>query len=103
MAVLLTPREAAKRLLISERTLRDLKRTGAISYVAVGARRIAYREEDLTAFIESRVRQEPSPQQRSSPGRKFSEILAEKAAQRASGKPAGFLEGHAERKAARKR
>lgn len=103
MSILLTPQEAAKRLLISERTLRDLKRTGAISYVAVGARRIAYREEDLAAFIESRVRQEPGPQQRPGPGRKFSEIMAEKAAQRIAGKPAGFLEAQAERKAARKR
>lgn len=103
MTNLLTPQEAARQLLISERTLRNLKRTGAISYVAVGARRIAYREEDLAAFIESRVRQEPSPQQRAGPGRQFSEIMAQNAAQRAANKPGGFLEGNAARKAARKR
>lgn len=71
--------------------------------MAVGARRIAYREEDLAAFIESRVRQEPSPQQRPSPGPKFSEIRASRIAERAARKPVGFLEGHAERKARQKK
>ncbi|WP_156025101.1 helix-turn-helix domain-containing protein [Sphingomonas phyllosphaerae] len=103
MTTLLTPQEAAKRLLISERTLRDLKRTGAISYVAVSARRIAYREEDLAEFIESRVRQEAPVQPKPSSGPKFSEILARKAARRAGDKPLGFLEAQAERKASRKK
>jgi excisionase family DNA binding protein len=55
MTALLAPQEAAKRLHISERTLRDLKRRGQIRYVAVSARRIAYREDDLAEYIDSRV------------------------------------------------
>lgn len=53
---LLSAHDAAKRLMVSERTLRDLKRTGAIRYVAVTGRRVAYRPEDLADFITRRVR-----------------------------------------------
>ena len=53
---LLTPDEAAERLRVSERTLRDLKRRGLIRYVAITERRIAYRPEDCDEYIEARVR-----------------------------------------------
>lgn len=97
MATLLTPKEAAERLLISERTLRDLKRTGAISYVAIGARRIAYREEDIVKFIESRVRQESPPPVRSISGR------LRRSSGSISDQPVGFLEGCEARRAERER
>jgi excisionase family DNA binding protein len=53
---LLSPREAAEALMVSERTLRDLKRLGAIRYVAITGRRIAYRRDDVADFINTRVR-----------------------------------------------
>lgn len=55
-APLLTPIEAAERLHVSERTLRDLKRRGLIRYVAITQRRIAYRAEDCDEFVSTRVR-----------------------------------------------
>ncbi len=56
MAELLKPADAAARLHISERTLRELKRTGAVRYVAVSGRSIRYRPDDLADYINSRVR-----------------------------------------------
>lgn len=53
---LLTEEEAAKFLLMSPRTLRDLRRARAIRYVALSARKIAYRLEDCEEYIASRVR-----------------------------------------------
>lgn len=53
---LLKPADAAARLHISERTLRELKRTGAVRYVAVSGRSIRYRPDDLADYINSRVR-----------------------------------------------
>jgi excisionase family DNA binding protein len=53
---LLTPDEAAGRLGVGERTLRDLRKRGLIRYVAVTERKIMYRPEDCEAFIESRSR-----------------------------------------------
>lgn len=67
MAELLKPADAAKHLHISERTLRELKRTGAVRYVAVSGRRIAYRHDDLVDYINSRVRCDEQP---AKPGRK---------------------------------
>lgn len=56
MKDLLNPREAAEKLHISERTLRDLKKRGAIRYVALTERRIMYRPDDLADYINGRVR-----------------------------------------------
>lgn len=53
---LLTEEEAAKFLRMSPRTLRELRRTRAIHYVALSARKIAYRIEDCEEYIASRVR-----------------------------------------------
>lgn len=61
MGDLLKPADAAARLHISERTLRELKRTGAVRYVAVSGRRIAYRADDLAEYINSRVRCDDAP------------------------------------------
>ena len=59
---LLTEAEAARRLRLGARTLRDLRRRGLIRYVALTARKIMYRPEDCTAYIESRVQlNEPAP------------------------------------------
>lgn len=55
-SVLLSPQQAAERLMVSERTLRDLKRRGAIRYVAITSRRIGYRDDDLADFIARQVR-----------------------------------------------
>lgn len=51
---LLTEPEAAEHLRVSSRTLRRLRQAGAIRYVAVTSRSVAYRPEDLQAFIEQR-------------------------------------------------
>jgi excisionase family DNA binding protein len=54
---LLTQREAAVALRISERTLERLRCTGAGGprFVRCGKRSIRYRQEDLDAYIASRV------------------------------------------------
>jgi excisionase family DNA binding protein len=58
MSALLSPEQAAERLHVSERTLRDMKRRGVIRYVAITARKIAYREDDLEEFVDSHTRQD---------------------------------------------
>ncbi|OWQ95123.1 helix-turn-helix transcriptional regulator [Sphingopyxis witflariensis] len=57
MIELLTEKEAAARLRISERTLRDIRGRGEIAYVRISARKILYRLEDCDNYIASRVRQ----------------------------------------------
>ena len=57
--VLLTPLEAAKRLHISDKTLRRLRQQGHIRYVAITERKIRYRPEDCDAYVAARVREEP--------------------------------------------
>jgi hypothetical protein len=52
---LLTHDEAAARIGVCAKTLRQLRKQGAIRYVAVTARLIKYRPEDCDAFLESRV------------------------------------------------
>jgi hypothetical protein len=59
--LLLTEEQAAKRLLMHPRTLRKLRQAGAIRYVALTGRRVAYRPEDCVAYVESRGRQEQAP------------------------------------------
>ena len=53
---LLTEAEAARRLRIGERTLRELRRQGKIRYIALTARKIAYRPEDCAEYLEARLR-----------------------------------------------
>jgi excisionase family DNA binding protein len=67
--LLLTEEQAAARLLMHPRTLRKLRHEGAIRYVALTGRKIAYREDDCTAFIENRTRQEEPRPPRSPRGR----------------------------------
>lgn len=69
---LLSPQDAAKRLMVSERTLRDLKSRGAIRYVAVTGRRIRYRPEDIADFVTSRVRCDEQVEQPKSSKRRAS-------------------------------
>lgn len=57
--LLLTEEQAAERLLIHPRTLRKLRQAGEIRYVALAGRKIAYRPEDCTAYVERRLRQAP--------------------------------------------
>jgi hypothetical protein len=52
---LLTPEEAAKRIGVCVKTLRQIRNEGAIPYVAVTARKHFYRPEDCDAFLASRV------------------------------------------------
>lgn len=52
---LLTPEEAAARMKVCTKTLRQFRRQGLIRYVAITARTIRYRPEDCAAFIASRV------------------------------------------------
>jgi predicted site-specific integrase-resolvase len=51
--LLLTEEQAAERLLMHPRTLRKLRQTGQIRYVALIGRKIAYRPEDCAEFVES--------------------------------------------------
>lgn len=69
MSALLTPDQAAERIHVSSRTLRDLKRRGLIRYVAVTERRIAYRPEDCDEFVAARVRVNEPCETRSKPKR----------------------------------
>lgn len=55
VASLLTEAEAAQRLLMGERTLRGERQRGCIRYVRLGARKIAYRPEDIAEYVEARV------------------------------------------------
>ena len=52
--LLLTPRESARRLAISERLLWQLTADGAIPSVRVGKRGVRYDVRDLVAFIDSK-------------------------------------------------
>lgn len=56
--VLLTPDEAAKRLHISDKTLRRIRQQGHIRYVALTERKIRYRPEDCDAYVASRIRED---------------------------------------------
>jgi hypothetical protein len=56
---LLTSIEAAHRLHICTKTLRKLRRDGAIRYVALTNRKILYRPEDCDEFVQSRLRKMP--------------------------------------------
>lgn len=53
---LLTEEEDATFLRMGTRTLRELRRARQIRYVALSARKIAYRLEDCEEYIASRVR-----------------------------------------------
>lgn len=56
MSDLLTHDQAAARLRVCPKTLRQLRQQGLIRYVAVTQRKIFYRPEDCDAYLESRVR-----------------------------------------------
>lgn len=58
---LLTEEEAAQFLRIGTRTLRELRRDRQIRYVAISARKIAYRLEDCEEYIAARVRLDSAP------------------------------------------
>lgn len=73
--LLLTPEEAAERLRISTKTLRQFRQQGLIRYVAISERKILYRPEDCQAFAESRLKTDepvtpPRLQPRRRPGRR---------------------------------
>lgn len=55
MTQLLTEAEAAAMLHVCTRSLRRLRQSGAIRYVAVTPRTICYRTEDVQAFIDQRT------------------------------------------------
>jgi hypothetical protein len=56
MATLLTQREAALALRLSERTLERLRVAGTgPKHCRLASRRICYRQQDLDAYIEARV------------------------------------------------
>ncbi|WP_446741054.1 helix-turn-helix domain-containing protein [Sphingomonas sp. ACRSK] len=59
MTELLTSEEAAERIHVSTKTLRQLRRNGHIRYVAVTDRKIRYRPEDCDEYLESRARKAP--------------------------------------------
>lgn len=65
---LLTEEEAAKALHMSTRTLRDIRRHGQIRYVALSARKIAYRPEDCDEYVASCVRVEQATPAADRPG-----------------------------------
>jgi predicted site-specific integrase-resolvase len=55
---LLTHEEAAQRIHVCAKTLRQLRQQGLIPYVAVTTRKKLYRVEDLDAYLASRVKTE---------------------------------------------
>lgn len=78
--LLLTEEQAAERLLMHPRTLRKLRQAGAIRYVALTGRRVAYRPEDCLAYVESRARQEQTspdhrPKSRAAGNRRVGNII----------------------------
>lgn len=81
MTALLSPAEAAQRLHLSERTLRDLKRRGLIRYVALTERKVFYRPEDCDEYVAARVRVDepcesnPRPKARPRPGGATGKII----------------------------
>lgn len=68
---LLTEAEAAAMLRVCPRTLRRLRQSGAIRYVALTGRTVAYRPEDLQALIEQHTQtcDERTPTRRRSAAR----------------------------------
>lgn len=60
MTDLLTEKEAAARLDMGERTLREIRYQGGISYCLMGKRKIRYRPQDCEDYLASRVRVAPS-------------------------------------------
>jgi excisionase family DNA binding protein len=55
VSALLTHDEAAARIGVCAKTLRQLRKQGLVRYVAVTGRLIKYRPEDCDAFLESRL------------------------------------------------
>jgi hypothetical protein len=55
MSGLLTHDQAAERIGVCAKTLRQFRKQGLIRYIALTGRKIAYRPEDCDAFIESRA------------------------------------------------
>lgn len=72
MLNLLTEDQAAAELHVCTRTLRRMRQRGEIRYVAVTARTILYRPEDVAAFVEQRatVQHSPGPHHKVRPSRK---------------------------------
>ena len=52
MEKLITHKEAAQILRINPLTLYELRRSGKIPYIRMGAKRIRYKVSDIEAFIE---------------------------------------------------
>lgn len=71
MGDLLTPDEAAARLKMSERTLRELRKQGRIRYIQPTPRKIFYDPADCDAFLAScrRLDDRPAEQQPQQPAR----------------------------------
>lgn len=65
-----TEAEAATYLRMGERTLRELRRRGQIRYIALTARKIAYRPEDCEEYLSARVRVEPTCDTKPKPKRR---------------------------------
>jgi excisionase family DNA binding protein len=63
--MLLTARQAAKALSISERTLWGLTKAGDIPAVRFGGRNVRYSPDDLKAWIQKRSGQKCEPHQNS--------------------------------------
>ncbi|WP_081504249.1 helix-turn-helix domain-containing protein [Sphingomonas sp. PAMC 26621] len=85
---LLTPEEAAARIHVCTKTLRQLRRDGHIRYIAISDRVIRYRPEDCDDFIEGRVRKAPECQSTSRKTRRTSNSTS-------SGKVVAFSERQA--------
>ncbi len=58
---LLTRREAAEALRISERNLDLIKKRGELPFVRVGKQRICFRSEDINEYLRQRCEREGSP------------------------------------------
>lgn len=73
MSDLLTHDEAAARLRVCTKTLRQLRQQGLVRYVQVSPRKIFYRPEDCDAYLESCAQFAPAhaPSQRRGKGRRL--------------------------------
>lgn len=67
MSDLLTPDEAAARLKMSERTLRELRKQGRIRYIQPTPRKIFYDPADCDAFLASCRRLDERPPEPAQP------------------------------------
>jgi excisionase family DNA binding protein len=72
MTALLTETEAAERLRLAPRTLRELRSKGKITFVRLTPRNIAYRAEDVEEYVALCLQRQDEPRDPIAKGKKRS-------------------------------